>query len=444
MAHILPDGRRVNHRPQQQSQNYAPPPLQLGARNAVLPENAFGSNGPSALARSLHAAKSGNSSMNSGSPGSTSNSNINSISINRHVDADSSFSFATSPPSDSFLSSSSRTLGAMDVPMPGSLDSNGLSFLARHGPVAASVPAQASNLSSSNLSSSNLSSSNNALRSLYMSAYGIETEATSGSYKPIGSARLAAADEVSSSLNNNNNNNNNLTANLQHAHNSNARAVGSGRRYVSSSFPARASTSIWREQSEDDVFAEHMRDEPVVFEEDFVPSSLTELLTPQERQRRGSSNSRATAFSSQHEAAVDGTTFGEASPGSRLGQLFGSGPIPMSSSASGSTSMNDGLVIGSPLRYSSSVNGELSTSFSSSRTASGRRLSGMVPEEDEDEHHPSVRKLGFVGVGRGNNGSSGSRLVSSSSATSAVEEETQFMMDEEAAEHKLAGLVLSR
>ncbi|KAK9480837.1 hypothetical protein V1514DRAFT_117213 [Lipomyces japonicus] len=381
LAHILPDGRRVNHRAL--PQNYGP--LQLGTRN-MLPDvnNNSYANNPSALARSLIAHNRQPQQQNSSSALQT-------------QDNDFGYDFVGSPPADTLASPSShRTLGPLDVPIPASLEANGISFLARHGPVAASVPAKfgldTSSLPSSSAAGGDLStsSSSHALRSLYMSAYGVEAEQVQ---QPrignIGSRGLSANEDPNSSSSSsppgvNHTNFSSAATNsssalpLQFSQASDgtedtfgftpiSSATTSSRRYVSASFPARP--SIWKggnalpddqdeffpigtpssqiqSLSHQDVFlADDGNNDNFAFEEDFVPSSLNELLTPQERKRRGSRHDDlefSSSFNGRSTGAIgDGIISSSPRYGTgespRFGQLF-HGP-----------GGRDGL--GAPLRY---------------------------------------------------------------------------------------------
>ncbi|KAK9355252.1 hypothetical protein V1523DRAFT_438740 [Lipomyces doorenjongii] len=535
LAHILPDGRRVNHR--SLSQNYGP--LQLGARN-ILPDlntNSY-SNNPSALARSLIAQHNRQPSQQTPAP----SSSTQPLDIPEY-----GLEYGASPPPENFMSpSSARTLGPLDVPMPASLESNGISYLARHGPIAASVPAKFGSLDASpppslpqqntGVDLSTLSSSH-TIRSLYMSAFGVDSDhglssslkngvigskagfvspgpdepASSNSSPPHGAnpAAIASSTTTTSGVQHRLNNMSHSPFGL--APTANPSSSFSGRRYVSSSFPARS--SIWRGSTsfthdEDDFYTtangsyhasnadsfsvdDSAVNNTFAYEEDFVPSSLNELLTPQERHRRGSrhdDNTHAGEYSSSISGRLGSTgAIGDgiisSSPrgiglgeSPRFGQLFNGhhGGVVTSNPNSNSVS-----AIGSPLRYSSygttsvtttagaETNGASSSFLSSSplatakkftggalqRTPSGRRVvssSTLVIEEDDEEDSLLLK-------------------THSIPKSEEDEEETQFIMDEEqldastnsssrrsridgtadtdtvdAVEGKLNGLVLSR
>ncbi|KAK9370901.1 hypothetical protein V1509DRAFT_651116 [Lipomyces kononenkoae] len=500
LAHILPDGRRVNHR--SLSQNYGP--LQLGARN-ILPDlntNSY-SNNPSALARSLIAQHNGQPAQQTAAapapPSSTQPLDIPEF----------GFEYGASPPTENFMSpSSARTLGPLDVPMPASLDSNGISFLARHGPIAASVPAKFGSLEASPPPSLphqqnaggvdlNALSSSHTLRSLYMSAFGVDSEHGLSSFVKTGAfggragfaspgpdepaSPPAGTNTTIASATNNTSGVAPRLNNMSHSpfglgSTANPSSGLAGRRYVSSSFPARS--SIWRgttniahdedefypsangsyHTSNADSFLLDDSASNIVHEEDFVPSSLNELLTPQERHRRGSRHddnfhngeysssisgrlgSTGTIGDGIVSSSPRGNGFGE-SP--RFGQLFNGhhhGGL-----VANNPNSNNVSAIGSPLRYSShgtpsmtattgaDTNGASAYFLSTSplatskkftggtvqRTPSGRRVvspSTLVIEEDDEEDgsHHNTHNI---------------------PKSEEDDNETQFIMDEEQLDH---------
>lgn len=143
-------------------------------------------------------------------------------------------------------------LSALDAPLPASFDSQGISFAARHGPVAQSVPSKfgLDSPPSSLLKKAALPS--DALRNLHDSAFGRESR---GRAPPnLGSSPLGSGDE------------------------------GLGQRLMHSqrvTKPKMMSASLPRQRANDDW------DDGFLFggEEDFLPTSLHDLLTPQEKSR---------------------------------------------------------------------------------------------------------------------------------------------------------------
>lgn len=182
-----------------------------------------------------------------------------------------------------------RALGPLDAQLPASLDSNGLSWFARHGPVAASVP--------------------------HTRGFGIPEQFQSHSTSPLPSVPV----QPSTSL---------FTPNL-----------GTSPR----------NTTLGRAMFErrHSAINDRLDDNELTFEEDFVPSSLNELLTPAERQRRDSRGAEDLPSKSP-----TGSASGSPSS-SRFGQLFQKHKVAeatlRSSPASGPI-----MPIGSPLARSSS------------------------------------------------------------------------------------------
>jgi hypothetical protein len=166
LAHILPDGRRVNRPPL----TTGPSHLTIGGR--VNPE--IYHNQGSALHNSLLHANLQNQSLYSSQnlfsapedfPPLNGSPSLGGLSP--HPD-----SKYGSPREDgrwplSPLAGSHRGLSILDAPLPPSLDSNDISYFARHGPIAASVPSKFGMDSPP----SSLPPQSDALKSLYASAY---------------------------------------------------------------------------------------------------------------------------------------------------------------------------------------------------------------------------------------------------------------------------------
>lgn len=188
-------------------------------------------------------------------------------------------------PSHPSHSPSARTLGPLDAQLPASLDSNGLSWFARHGPVAASVP--------------------------HTTTFGIPERFTSQASSPLPSVTI----QPSTSL-------------FAASYGTSPRQTTLGR----AMFERRASAINDRSDDHDGAF-----------EEDFVPSSLNELLTPAERQRRYSRGADDILSKSP-----TGSTSGSPSS-SRFGLLFSKHKAAESSIKSSPSQI---LPIGSPLARS--------------------------------------------------------------------------------------------
>ncbi len=142
------------------------------------------------------------------------------------------------------LSPAIKGLSALDAPLPASFDSNGVSWIARNGPVAASVPSKFGLLESPKPSE--------ALRTLHDAVYGNGDRGQAVSSNLGSTPPTTMADPIG------------------------PRIMHSQRftkpKMMSASLPRAAVNDDW-----DSTFA---------FEEDFIPNSLHELLTPQEKMRR--------------------------------------------------------------------------------------------------------------------------------------------------------------
>ncbi|KAL9613761.1 MAG: hypothetical protein Q9167_001706 [Letrouitia subvulpina] len=158
-----------------------------------------------------------------------------------------------SPPEEGRLALSPvGHLSALDAPMPASFDSQGISYMARHGPVAASVPSKFGLESPPSSLPRKVALPTNAFRNLHDSTFGVDTRSKTSN---LGSSPLGSGDEGYSQ-----------------------RAMHSQRvakpKMMSSSLPRVRANDEW--------------DEGFIFggEEDFLPTSLHDLLTPQEKMRR--------------------------------------------------------------------------------------------------------------------------------------------------------------
>lgn len=241
-----------------------------------------------------------------------------------------------SPPNDNgraALSPVLKGLSVMDVPLPASFDSQGISHMARYGPIASSVPAKF--LAGSPPSSYHADSS--ALRNLHDSAFGDSSRnrAALGTSPPDSVEPPAGRRMLHSEL-----------------------AANRSRNLMSSSVGARP---VFKDEEWDDT------DMIGKFEEDLLPHSLSDLLTPQEKMRRFSrdqgdseSNSFSQPLSMSRLGAsptASDTRYGSpsgatASP-SRFQSLWGK-PRPMTDSLdSGSPGASAFGHVGSPLRNSS-------------------------------------------------------------------------------------------
>ncbi|GME42954.1 Spindle poison sensitivity protein scp3 [Neofusicoccum parvum] len=159
-----------------------------------------------------------------------------------------------SPPNDGRLPTSpvQKGLSVLDAPLPASFDSQGISHMARYGPIAASVPSRFGLESTSPPSSyQNKAAETSTLRNLHSSAFGDDARARNG----LGSSPPTTEEPVV------------------------------GRRIMHSerfSRPKMMSASLGTRP----IVGDDPWDENFAFEEDLVPNSLHELLTPQEKMRR--------------------------------------------------------------------------------------------------------------------------------------------------------------
>ncbi|KAL9000819.1 MAG: hypothetical protein Q9169_000573 [Polycauliona sp. 2 TL-2023] len=231
-------------------------------------------------------------------------------------------------------------LSTLDAPMPASFDSQGISYIARHGPVAASVPSKFGLESPSSSLPKKAALPSSTLRNLHNSAFGGDPR---NSASNLGSSPLGSGDE------------------------------GYGRRIMHSELvtrPTAISASVPRARMGDDW------DDGIIFggEEDFLPTSLHDLLTPQERLRRLSrseqderpfrdslSGPSTPADSSSHVGSPS-----HASP-SRFSAFFAKQRRDEQSNGSSSTSVFGH--VGSPLRNSSMPVGRSSSLRATSNPA---------------------------------------------------------------------------
>lgn len=146
-------------------------------------------------------------------------------------------------------------LTTLDAPLPASFDSNGLSYMARYGPVAASVPSKFGFESSPPPASlpKKANAPSDTLRSLHDSVYGSSNKAVNLASSPSGPLSEASGQRIMHSQR------------------------VSKPKMISSSLPRPA---LNHEEFDEDFMFEG--------EENYVPSALSHLLSPEEKQRRSS------------------------------------------------------------------------------------------------------------------------------------------------------------
>ncbi|KAL8722658.1 MAG: hypothetical protein Q9225_000890 [Loekoesia sp. 1 TL-2023] len=352
LAHILPNGRRVN-RPN----IVVGGPLNLGGR--VDPQTYHQD---SALANSLLAQQTHGDQPSFGGQFSHLPENeyllpptfaTNGYESSGHVDN----GFMTHPgskygsPRDDgrLLVSPANHLSTLDAPMPASFDSQGISYIARHGPVAASLPSKFGLESPPSSLPKKAGVPSNALRNLHNSAFGQESRSAASNF---GSSPLGSGDE------------------------------GYSRRLLHSqrvTKPTMISASVPRGRANEDW------DDGIMFggEEDFLPTSLQELLTPQERMRR-LSRTEQDERPSRDSLSGAGTP---ADPSSHVGSPSHASPSRFSAfftkqrrdeQNNQSTSASAFGHVGSPLRHSSMHLGRSSSLRATSNPTRSGDLSPYV------------------------------------------------------------------
>jgi hypothetical protein len=183
-----------------------------------------------------------------------------------------------SPPNEGRLPISpvQKGLTVMDVPLPASFDSQGISHMARYGPIAASVPSKFL----ANSPPSSYQGDSPALRNLHSSAFGDEARGKSAA---LGSSPPESIEQP-------------IGRRIMHSER------GASRKgIISASVGAHPPLTVHDDWDDSELIGR--------FEEDLLPGSLNELLTPQEKMRR---------FSRDH-GDNDGNSLSHRTSLSRLG-----------------------------------------------------------------------------------------------------------------------------
>ncbi|KAI9888991.1 MAG: hypothetical protein M1814_006049 [Vezdaea aestivalis] len=410
LAHILPDGRRVNrHTLPAMTGSH----LNLGGR--IIPDNF--PHQQSALANSLLQANTVSSRAYGSQYPFTSSDEFQSSRL-QHGSRDLDFvpkidtNFASNPNStygsprdDGRNAFSPKHLTALDAPFPASFDSNGISWNARYGPAAASVPSKFGLESPSHSYSRQFGPPSRTLRNLHDSAFGgagpepsrpnnttLSSSPTTGTVPdnshsilvPLHSRRLLKSSGMSSS--------------------------------VPRQMPRNLSspTEEWGDETDAAHFA---------FEEDLVPNSLHELLTDQEKQRRFSRTEadadavrRTLRNGSSNTVAVGSPSAGSGtSPSSRFGPLFtrqrpsNTRDDETSSNGTGTSAFGH---VGSPLRHSSLFSQHVSRNSTDRNDSDSVNLGsspsaiGMISQQLHNSHiskssiGDDTPGLGQAGTGR--------------------------------------------
>jgi RNA-binding, Nab2-type zinc finger len=250
-----------------------------------------------------------------------------------------------SPQNESLLGKSPavKGLSVLDAPLPASFESQGISIYARTGPIAASVPSRFGFESNSPPSSlpAHRPADSSTLRNLHSSAFGDDNKNSKSSL--LGSSPTVAAEDS-------------IGRRIMHSE-----RLSSRPKMLSSSLGARGPMFDKRDDEWDSDF---------VFEEDLLPNTLNDLLTPQERLRRFSRSANddetSTSFSN-HRAALSGIGTPSEATSPKMGSPLGASPSRFGSlfarqqrekaAAEGNTISEQSNVnsfghIGSPLRPS--------------------------------------------------------------------------------------------
>jgi hypothetical protein len=249
------------------------------------------------------------------------------------------------------LSPVAKGISLLDAPLPASFDSQGISVFARQGPIAASVPSRFGYDSSPPSSLPNPRAiDSSTLRNLHSSAFGDDSR--SRKYTLGSSPSIAAEDTIG--------------RRIMHSERFSSRP-----KMLSSSVGARRPVELNDEWEDNFDFT---------FEEDLVPNSLLEILTPEERRRRLSRTADDENITS-HRAALSGLgtpaessskvgSPSNASP-SRFGALFARQQQQKATENSFNDASGAFGHVGSPLRPSA-----LNLSSSPSLRAVSRPTSG--------------------------------------------------------------------
>lgn len=151
-----------------------------------------------------------------------------------------------------------KGLSVLDAPLPASFDSNGVSWIARNGPIASSVPAKFGLESPpGSLGAAKDGRTSEALKNLHSSAFGDDTR---DRFNGIAASPPAPPAEEYF-----------------------GKRVMHSQRFAANAKPKVMSASLPKAVDQD-------WEAQFTFEEDYLPETLKDLMTPQEKARRGSRN----------------------------------------------------------------------------------------------------------------------------------------------------------
>jgi len=241
-----------------------------------------------------------------------------------------------------------KGLSVMDAPLPASFDSNGISEMARYGPIAASLPGRFRDSSPPPASipiAGNANKGSAAVASLHNSAFGderlVNMDQVLATSPPLSLGRSPPTNEE--------------LGGRRMLHSSRLRP----KMIMSQSLDARPRMRMGYNDSDREDFED---DSNYPFEEELVPDNLSHLLTPQEKMRRFSrtADDGDGPFSSSHRQAISGAYTPSGEPNSKVGSPSQSSPSKFSSlfaeryanSAEQQRNVNPLSHVGSPLKSS--------------------------------------------------------------------------------------------
>ena len=324
-----------------------------------------------------------------------------------------------SPPSQERLAASppAKGLSVLDVPLPNSFDSNGISMAARNGPFASSVPSRFGLESPPASLPRAAQLGNTALRDLHSSAFG--SRGMDGVLASMGSSPPSGNDEP-------------LIFAKRPLHSDRLRAR---QPIYSSSVGTRLPTTSFEYSDDEDGDSER--------EEDLLPASLRDLI-PEGKSRRETRNRTEDETPAGFLSAARRTLSGHASDG-KFGSL-GSSPSRYNStfmrSQSGSKTDLEGLGhVGSPLRQSSLMSSPTNGDGLASVSSPPRQASMSILTQELQRTKLDAQRQASAGatppsmpqrtLSNGSNSRSSLDRGPSSTSVPRIDEELEAMFDME-------------
>lgn len=342
LLHVAPDGTVVNNR-------MYPPAPQYPTGGSMVP-NGYGSASPSLLsmqAQGLDQRQNGDMHQEYDGYGHPQRNGREMPQIDMTY-ASASPKYGSSPQNEGMATSpNSKGLSVLDAPLPSSFDSNGISWMARYGPVAASVPSKFG-LESAPSSYPRTQMGGTALRDLHTSVYG-GGRGMDNMLASIGSSPPSSAEEP-------------IVFEKRSLHSERLRASRQPLFSTSlgTSLGTRPHPQPFDYPNDDD---EDEEDADTDREEDLLPSSLHDLI-PDHRARRDSRNRITDDNAQAFLTASRRTISGHGTPqDSKVGSPHSSSPSRFTNMFQ--RSQNSFGHVGSPLRDTTS---SLATAFHSAGT----------------------------------------------------------------------------